>query len=84
MMVNVIIPELGEGIEKVTVACWHVAVGDQIGADDDMVELVADKASFMVPAETGGVVKEIKVVEGQEAAVGDVLAVIDIGERNGL
>jgi pyruvate/2-oxoglutarate dehydrogenase complex dihydrolipoamide acyltransferase (E2) component len=77
-MIKVIIPELGEGIEKVTVACWHVAVGDQIRIDDDMVELVADKASFMVPAETSGVVKEIKVGEGQEAAVGDVLAVIEV------
>ena len=76
-MKNVILPELGEGIEKAIVAHWHTAVGQQVAKDDDVVELVTDKAAFSVPACTSGVVKEIRVLEGQEVNIGETLAVID-------
>ena len=76
-MHNVIFPELGEGIEKAIVACWHTAVGHQVKKDDDLLELVTDKATFNVPAEISGIVKEIRVSEGQEAGLGEVLAVIE-------
>ena len=45
--------------------------------EDDIVELVTDKATFNVPAGIFGVMKEICVKEGQEAKIGEVLAVID-------
>lgn len=76
-MHNVIFPELGEGIEKATVACWHTAVGRQVKKDDDLLELVTDKAIFNVPAEISGIIKEIRFGEGQEAKPGEVLAVIE-------
>ena len=78
-MNKVIFPELGEGIEKATVACWHTAVGGQVKKDDDLVELVTDKATFNVPADVSGVVKEIHIGEGQEVKLGEVLAVIEPG-----
>ena len=77
MIQNVLIPELGEGIEKAVVACWHVKPGDAVVADDDIVELVTDKATFFVPAGKSGIVKQILVPEGSEAAVGTPLAVIE-------
>jgi len=76
-MHQVILPELGEGIEKAMVAFWHCKVGDTIGKDSDLVELVTDKASFNVTSDFAGVVKEILVGEGEEAKIGQVLAVID-------
>jgi len=76
-MENVCLPELGEGIEKATVACWHASIGDQVSEEDDIVEIVTDKATFNVPAGTFGVIKEICVNQGQEAKVGEVLAIID-------
>ena len=76
-MRNIILPELGEGIEKVTVACWHITAGDRVTEEDDIVELVTDKASFNVPAGTSGIVKEIYIGEGQEAKIGAVLATIE-------
>ena len=75
-MKNVILPELGEGIENAKVACWHAAVGDCVAADDDVVELVTDKATFNVSAEAPGIIREICIGEGQEAKIGEVLAVI--------
>ncbi len=81
----VILPELGEGIEKATVAYWHVKPGDQVQVDDDIVELVTDKAAFYVPAGAAGILKEILVPEGRDAKIGTTLAVIapTAGEKTG-
>lgn len=76
-MEYVYLPELGEGIEKATVACWHVSIGDKISKDDDIVELVTDKATFHVPSSALGTIKEIRFQAGQEAKIGEVLAVIE-------
>ena len=76
-MAQLVLPELGEGIEKATVAFWHVKVGDRVQKEDDIVELVTDKASFNVPAGRNGIVKEILVKEGQEAEIGKPLAIIE-------
>jgi len=75
-MHSVLLPELGEGIKKATVACWHVKEGDQVQADDDIVELVTDKATFNVPAGNAGTVRNILIKEGQDATIGAPLAVI--------
>ena len=77
MKKNIILPELGEGIEKAKVACWHAVVGNQVAKDDDIVELVTDKAAFSVSAEASGIIRDICVGEGQEAKIGEVLAVIE-------
>jgi pyruvate/2-oxoglutarate dehydrogenase complex dihydrolipoamide acyltransferase (E2) component len=75
-MHTVTLPELGEGIQKAVVACWHIKEGAQVDADDDIVELVTDKASFNVPAGNSGTVQRIMVQEGQEAKIGQTLAII--------
>jgi pyruvate/2-oxoglutarate dehydrogenase complex dihydrolipoamide acyltransferase (E2) component len=72
-----LLPELGGGITKATIACWHVNEGDLVGAEDDVVELVTDKATFHVPAGKTGTLKKILLKEGQEAQVGEVLAIIE-------
>ena len=76
-MAAVILPDLGDGIKKAVVACWHCQVGDKVSAEDDVVEVVTDKATFNVPAGTSGTIKQIFVPEGQEANIGDSLAVIE-------
>ena len=76
-MSQVILPELGDGIEKAVIACWHYKVGQAVKADDDIVELVTDKASFNVSAGGNGILQKILVAEGAEAKIGEVLAVIE-------
>ncbi len=74
---NVVLPELGQDIEKAVVACWHFKIGDEVKEDDDIVELVTDKASFNVSAGVRGRIKTLLVAEGEEAAIGQLLAVIE-------
>ena len=76
-MSNIILPELGDGIECATIACWHIKCGDRVNKDDDVVELVTDKATFNVSTETSGVVKDIFFREGQEVKIGATLAVVE-------
>ena len=76
-MSEVVLPELGEGIESAVVACWHCRVGDRVKQDDDIVELLTDKATFNVAAGSAGILKEIRVPEGRQAKIGEILAVIE-------
>lgn len=74
---KILLPDLGEGIEKATVACWHYSVGDRIKEGTDIVEVVTDKAVFNIPAEAEGILKQILIQANQEAIVGSVLAIIE-------
>ena len=76
-MQQVILPELGEGIEKAVVACWHYKLGDQVSVEDDIVEVVTDKATFNVPASSSGIIKQILAAAGEEVKIGSPLAVIE-------
>lgn len=73
----VILPELGEGIEKATVACWHYQEGDQVRADDDVLEVVTDKATFNVSAGASGTLMKILAKDGQEVRIGETLGAIE-------
>ena len=75
-MRSILVPDLGDGISKVEVAAWHAAEGALVKQDDDLVELVTDKASFNVPAPMSGTLKKIYFFVGQEAAVGNSLGEI--------
>jgi len=75
---NIVLSELGEGIDKATVAYWHCQVGDRVEQGNDVVEVVTDKAAFNICAETGGTIKEIYIQVGEEAAVGAALAVLTL------
>jgi 2-oxoglutarate dehydrogenase E2 component (dihydrolipoamide succinyltransferase) len=76
-MTNIILPELGDGITKATVACWHAKIGDPINAGDEIVEVVTDKATFNVEAPAAGILKSIAVDEGKDGVVGGVLGTIE-------
>jgi len=54
-----------------------VNVGDTIAEDDEVIILEALKMENPVYAPEGGVVKEVKVKEGQQVGEGDVLVVLE-------
>jgi 2-oxoisovalerate dehydrogenase E2 component (dihydrolipoyl transacylase) len=76
-MVFVLVPDLGDGIEKVEVTLWHVKVGEFVQQDDDLVEVVTDKASFNIAAPADGMLRKITVPAGKEALIGEVLGEIE-------
>ncbi len=76
MTIKCKIPELGENVDKGTVAAVRVAVGDRVEKDAPLVELETEKAVLEVPAEASGVVKEVLVQVGQTVKVGQVIVIL--------
>lgn len=76
-MTKVVLPELGEGIEKATVSYWFYQVNEKVNEKDDLVELTTDKATFNLPSPCTGTLREIFFQEGDEVKPGDTLATIE-------
>jgi pyruvate/2-oxoglutarate dehydrogenase complex dihydrolipoamide acyltransferase (E2) component len=76
-MTRVILPELGEGIEKATVSYWYYKTGEKVNEKDDLVEIITDKATFNLPSPCSGTLSEIIFSEGDTVNVGEVLGVIE-------
>ncbi len=76
MTVEVKVPDIGD-FSEVPVISILVSVGDTIAEEDPIVELESDKATLEVPSPTAGVVKEIKVAEGDKVSEGAVLLIVD-------
>jgi pyruvate/2-oxoglutarate dehydrogenase complex dihydrolipoamide acyltransferase (E2) component len=76
-MQEVKLPALAEGVDKAGVSYWHKSAGDSVKEGEDLVELVTDKATFNMPAPCSGKLKIITVQEGEEARVGQTIAIIE-------
>ena len=75
------VPELGENVSQGDVAKILVKVGDTIAREQPVLELETDKATIEVPSSVAGIVKEIKVKQGDKVTVGSVILTVD---ENGL
>ncbi|MCI2393780.1 dihydrolipoyl dehydrogenase [Aliiroseovarius sediminis] len=73
---DVKVPDIGD-FSDVPVIGILVAVGDTVEAEDPLLELESDKATMEVPSPAAGVVKEIKVSEGDTVSEGSVIMVLD-------
>ena len=71
------VPELGENVSQGDVAKILVKVGDTIARDQPVIELETDKATIEVPSSVAGVVKDIKVKQGDKVQVGAVILTVD-------
>ena len=76
-MTKVVLPELGEGIDKATVSYWYFKEGEKINEKDDLVEFTTDKATFNLPSPCSGMLSEIFFREGDSVNIGEVLAIIE-------
>ena len=79
---EIILPDLGEGIEGAEVSEVSVAVGDTLSQGDTIVVLESDKASMEIPSDDDGVVKEVLVATGKEVNVGDLLIKLEIKQSS--
>jgi pyruvate dehydrogenase E2 component (dihydrolipoamide acetyltransferase) len=77
MPVDVIMPQMGESIFEGTITKWLKKPGDKIERDEPLFEISTDKVDAEIPSPSAGVLKEIKVSEGQTVPIQTVVAVID-------
>jgi pyruvate dehydrogenase E2 component (dihydrolipoamide acetyltransferase) len=73
------LPELGENISQGDLVRLMVAPGTKVSEGQPVMELETDKAVVEVPSSVSGVVKEVKVKEGEKIKVGQVIFTLEGG-----
>jgi pyruvate dehydrogenase E2 component (dihydrolipoamide acetyltransferase) len=76
MSVSVTMPRLGESVTEGTVTRWLKKEGDQVQADEPLLEVSTDKVDTEVPSPASGVLLSIKVAEDETVDIGVELAII--------
>ena len=84
MSEKILVPALGESITEATVAKWLKNVGDNIEADEPIVELETDKVNLEVPSPIKGFLGSINAKNGQVVEVGSVLGSINAGANESI
>ncbi|MDX2080028.1 MAG: dihydrolipoyllysine-residue succinyltransferase [Terrimicrobiaceae bacterium] len=78
MNIEVKVPAVGESISSGILSVWHKKEGDTVAKDEVLYTLETDKVSQEVHAPEAGVV-HLKVAEGDEVKIGQVVAEIEPG-----
>ncbi|MGB0930933.1 MAG: dihydrolipoamide acetyltransferase family protein [Chitinophagales bacterium] len=75
--VELIMPKMGESIMEATILKWLKEVGDEIEAEESVLEIATDKVDSEVPSPVDGVLSKILFEEGDTVEVGKAIALIE-------
>lgn len=79
--IEITLPSLGDDAgDSAEVSFWYVEAGEEIAAGDNLVQMLTDKATFDVPCNESGCIKEHKAEEGDTVKVGDVLCILETAD----
>jgi len=78
MIKEIVLPDLGEGIESATISEVPLSAGEHVKKDDVLLVLESDKASMEIPSDYDGKITEVLVEEGKDVVTGEPLFKIDI------
>jgi pyruvate/2-oxoglutarate dehydrogenase complex dihydrolipoamide acyltransferase (E2) component len=76
MPVEILMPELGEGVHEGTVSRWLKKVGDTVKEDEPIVEIMTDKVNTELPAPASGTLAQILIKEGDPVGVFQAMGLI--------
>ena len=79
MLIDVILPQLGESVAEGTISKWLVREGDSVEKGQTIASIATDKADSELPAPAGGRVAKLLATEGSVVPVKTVIAQIDEG-----
>ena len=77
MIVDVIMPKMGESITEGTILEWYKEVGEAIDKDETLLEIGTDKVDSEIPAPDSGIIIEIFAKPNDVIDVGEVIAKIE-------
>jgi len=72
------LPDVGEGTAEAEIVAWHVAVGDHVQEDQNLVDVMTDKATVEMTSPVSGTVVSLNGSPGDMAAVGAPLVELDV------
>ena len=71
------LPDIGEGIAEAEIVAWHVKVGDSVAEDQQLADMMTDKATVEMESPVAGKVLEVAGEVGDMIPIGSVLVVIE-------
>src|ERR687898_3180091 len=71
------LPDIGEGIAEAEIVAWHVKVGDKVEEDQQLADMMTDKATVEMESPVAVKVVELAGEVGDQIPIGSVLAVIE-------
>ena len=71
------LPDIGEGIAEAEIVAWHVKIGDRVEEDQQLADMMTDKATVEMESPVAGKVVELAGEVGDQIPIGSVLAVIE-------
>jgi 2-oxoisovalerate dehydrogenase E2 component (dihydrolipoyl transacylase) len=77
------LPDIGEGIAEAEIVAWHVKVGDTVVEDQQIADMMTDKATVEMESPVSGTVVELAGEVGDQVAIGAALVVIEVAGEGG-
>jgi len=74
------LPDIGEGIAEAEIVAWHVKIGDKVEEDQQLADMMTDKATVEMESPVAGVVKMLAGEVGDQIAIGSVLIEIETAD----
>ncbi len=71
------LPDIGEGIAEAEIVAWHVKIGDMVAEDQQLADMMTDKATVEMESPVAGKVLEVAGEVGDMIPIGSVLVVIE-------
>ena len=71
------LPDIGEGISEAEIVAWHVKVGERVEEDQQVADMMTDKATVEMESPVSGVVVELAGEVGDQVSIGAALVVIE-------
>jgi 2-oxoisovalerate dehydrogenase E2 component (dihydrolipoyl transacylase) len=71
------LPDIGEGIAEAEIVAWHVKVGDTVAEDQQLADMMTDKATVEMESPVAGKVVKLAGEVGDQVAIGSVLVEIE-------
>jgi 2-oxoisovalerate dehydrogenase E2 component (dihydrolipoyl transacylase) len=71
------LPDIGEGIAEAEIVAWHVKVGDTVEEDQQLADMMTDKATVEMESPVAGTVTKLAGEVGDQIAIGSVLVEIE-------
>ena len=72
------LPDIGEGIAEAEIVAWHVSVGDMVEEDQQIADMMTDKATVEMESPVAGKVIEIAGEVGDTISIGSMLVTIEV------
>ncbi len=72
------LPDIGEGIAEAEIVAWHVKIGDRVEEDQQVADMMTDKATVEMESPVSGVVVALAGEVGDQVPIGSALMVIEV------